>query len=53
MVDLLQGILSGFAGGIGAGLANYFIIKRLEQAEKRIQEKLNLLNGKNKNNKEK
>ena len=41
MVDILQGVLTGFATGLGAGAANYFIIKRLEKIEKRIQEKMN------------
>ena len=50
MVDLLQGILTGFATGLGAGAANYFIIKRLEKIEKRIQEKINGLKGKGSGN---
>jgi len=30
MVDIVQGIIQGFSAGLGAGAANYFIIKRLE-----------------------
>ena len=41
MVDVMQGILTGFATGLGAGAANYFIIKRLENIEKKIQKKIN------------
>ena len=41
MVDVIQGILNGFATGLGAGAANYFIIKRLEKIEKKIQKKIN------------
>jgi len=41
MVDVIQGIITGFATGLGAGAANYFIIKRLEKIENRIQEKIN------------
>ena len=51
MVDITQGILNGFATGIGAGIANYLIIRRLETIEKGIQAKINelsVLNGKKK-----
>ena len=48
MVELLQGILTGFASGLGAGAANYFIIKRFEKIEERIQEKLNGVRSKGK-----
>ena len=54
MVDITQGIINGFATGIGAGIANYLIIRRLETIEKRIQEKINelsILNGKKKQEK--
>ena len=34
-VDLTQGIMNGFATGVGVGLANWIIIKRLENLEKR------------------
>lgn len=47
----MQGILNGFATGIGAGIANYLIIRRLETIEKRIQAKINelsVLNGRKK-----
>jgi len=40
MVDIIQGVIQGFSAGLGAGAANYFIIKRLEKIEKRIQEKI-------------
>ena len=45
-LDLWQGIMNGFATGIGAGVANYFIIRRFEKVEKKIQEKLDLMSGK-------
>lgn len=51
MVDITQSILNGFATGIGAGMANYLIIRRLETIERGIQAKineLNILNGKKK-----
>ena len=51
MVDIMQGILNGFATGIGVGIANYLIIKRFEIIEKRIQAKINeigVLNGRKK-----
>ena len=56
MVDITQGILNGFATGIGAGIANYLIIRRLETIENRIQAKINelsILNGKKKSEKAK
>lgn len=41
MVDMIQAILTGFFTGIGVGLANWLLIRRLENIEKRIQERMN------------
>ena len=40
-IDLVQGIMNGFAAGLGAGIANWLLIKRLEIIEKKIQNKVN------------
>lgn len=41
MVDMVQAILTGFFTGIGVGLANWLLIKRLEKLEKQVQKKIN------------
>jgi len=38
MIDLMQGILTGFCSGIGMGLANWLLIKRLEKVEVKLIE---------------
>lgn len=53
MVDMIQAILTGFFTGIGVGLANWLLIRRLENIEKRIQEKMNGIKDKGKKQKEK
>lgn len=40
MVELLQGILTGFSTGIGVGFANWLLIKRLEAIEHKLHEKI-------------
>lgn len=42
--DILQGILTGFSTGIGVGIANWLLIKRLERLEDRVR---NVKNGVN------
>jgi hypothetical protein len=39
MTDLIPGIVSGFATGIGVGLANWVFIKRLEEFEKKVRKR--------------
>ena len=41
MAVLYQGIIQGFATGIGVCLANWFLIKRLEGIEFKLREKVN------------
>jgi len=36
-LELWQGIINGFATGIGVGLANWIAIKRLENLEKKME----------------
>ena len=40
-IDLWQGIVQGFATGLGVGFANWLFIKRLESLEKKLQNKIN------------
>ena len=36
MSELVAGVVQGFSTGLGAGLANYLFMKRLENVEKRL-----------------
>lgn len=38
-IDLWQGIVNGFSSGLGVGIANYLILKRLEMIEARLRGK--------------
>jgi len=40
-IDVWNGIVQGFSTGIGVGLSNWILIKRLENLEKRLQDKTN------------
>lgn len=40
-VEIVNGVVQGFATGIGVGLANWFLIKRLGSLEHRVRGKLN------------
>ena len=40
-IDLWQGILNGFASGIGVGLSNWLLIKRLEKMELKLLKRRN------------
>ena len=40
-VDLWQGVVNGFASGLGVGMANWLLIKRLERFETKIKEGVN------------
>ena len=37
MIDIWQGIFTGFCSGLGTGLANWIIIKRLDHIENKIK----------------
>jgi hypothetical protein len=41
MVDIYTVVLTGFASGIGTGLSNWLIVKRLEHIENKVKGKMN------------
>ncbi len=41
----MQGVVTGFSTGLGAGIANYFFVKRFDRLETELKAKIEILNG--------
>lgn len=39
MIDIVQGVINGFSSGLGVGIANYFVLKRIEHIETKLMER--------------
>ena len=40
-IEIWQGVVQGFSTGLGVGIANWLLIRRLEHLENKIQKKIN------------